>query len=135
MGQQRTMCIDPDILPPIILERKQLHLLMKSLERFKICPGLSTENDHSILPDNLSTPTFKTTDGKPSAFFEVNPINVQEQVIQSTKCAILHLEKENICCKACNDTNHYLRTLKSRRSQQSSSTTSKYKRYDYMSKN
>ena len=135
MGQPRTMCVDPDILPPIVLERKQLHLLMKSLERFTICPGLSTENYHSILPDNLSTPIFKTTDGKPSAFVEVNPINVQEQVIRSTKCAILHLEKENICCKACNDTNHYLRTLKSRRSQQSSSTTSKYKRYDYMSKN
>ena len=81
MGKPRTLCIDPDILPPIIPERKQLHMLMKSLERFKICPGLSTDNYQSILPDNLSTPIFKNTDGKPGAFVEVNPFNVQEQVI------------------------------------------------------
>jgi hypothetical protein len=135
MGKPRTMHIDPDILPPIVHERKQLHLLMKSLEKFKICPGLSTENYLSILPDSLSTPIFNTSDGKPGAFVEVNPINVQEQVIRSTKCAILHLDQENTCCKACNDTNHYLRTLKSRRSQQLDSTISKYKRYDYMSRN
>ena len=58
MGQPRTTCADPDILPPIILERKQVHLLMKSLERFKICPGLSTEKYHSTLPDNLHTSMF-----------------------------------------------------------------------------
>jgi hypothetical protein len=97
MGKPRTMHIDPDILPPIVHERKLLHLLMKSLEKFKICPGLSTENYLSILPDSLSTPIFSTSDGEPGAFVEVNPINVEEQVIRSTKFAILHLDQENTC--------------------------------------
>ena len=99
MGKPRTMHTDPDILPPIVHERKQLHLLMNSLEKFKICPGLSTENYLSILPDSLSTPIFNSSDGKPGAFVKVNSFNVQEQVIRSTKCAILHLDQENTCAK------------------------------------
>ena len=51
-----------------------------------------------------------------------------------SKCYTFLVPKNtNNCCKACCETNHYLRTLKSR-SQQSSQSSSKHERYDYMSK-
>lgn len=133
MGKPRTLSIEPNLLPPIINQRNQLHLLMKTLQNLKLCPGFSTENFLNILPASLSTPIFKTSDGKPGAFVETSPMNVQDQVIRSTNCAILLEDKMSTTCKACSDANHYLRTVKSRQTQQSS--TSKHMRFDYMTRN
>ena len=132
MGKPRTSSIDPNLLPTTILQRNHLNLLMESLENIKICPGISTENFLNILPDSLGTPIFMTSDGKPDAFVEMSPVNVEDQVIRSTNCAILLKDDVSSTCKACSDTNHYLRTLKSRQTQQTS--TSKHKRFDYMSR-
>jgi hypothetical protein len=132
MGNPRIVDVDPTLLPPQIHEISQLFTLMKSLENMKVCPGVPSENYQSVLPENASVPVFKTHDGQPGAFVEYHSIDKQ-CIIRSTKCKIL-VHGGNVCCKACSEANHYMRTLKSRQKQSASRTASKHKRFDYMSK-
>jgi hypothetical protein len=133
MGKERMLNVDQCPLPPVITELNHLTLVMNTLENFKICSGVSIENYQNILPPDPHIPVFKTSNGQPGAFLEWDPINVEQKVIRSSKCCIFLIPEAN-CCKACCETNHYMRTLKSRTSQQSSAPVSKHKRYDYMSK-
>jgi hypothetical protein len=134
MGNPRIIDVDPTLLPHQIHELSQLFILMKTLENWKVCSGVPSENYQSLLPENVSVPVFKTRDGEPGAFVEYHSVDKQ-CIIRSTKCKIL-VHGGNVCCKACFEANHYMRTLKSRRQQSASasSTTSKHKRFDYMSK-
>jgi hypothetical protein len=77
-------------------------------------------------------PVFKTHDGEPGAFVECYSVD-KPSIIRSSKCKIL-VHGDTGCCEACGEANHYMRTLKSRQQKSSSSTVSKHKRFDYMSK-
>lgn len=134
MGKERVVNVEQCMLPTVIHELNHLKLLMKTLEKLTICPGVPSEKYESILPQAFDVCVFKTTEGQPGAFLECDPINVKKKVIRSNKCCtFLVSEDTNNYCKACCETNHYLRTLKSR-SQQSNQSGSKHKRFDYMSK-
>lgn len=133
MGKERMLNVDQCPLPPVINNLDRLTLVMKTLVNLKICPGVSIENCQNILPLAPHIPVFKTSDGQPGAFLECDPLNVEQKVIRSSKCCIFALPEASHCCKACCETNHYMRTLKSR-NQQSNTTVSKHKRYHYMSK-
>ena len=131
MGQPRNLNLSQNDILQKVHDKNQLNLLMKSLEKFQICPGISAENYLDQLPESNNTPVYKTTDGQPAAFVESVPGNFHQQIIRSTKCSIL--VQSTACCTACSQTNHYMRTLKSR-SREINQTSSKHARFDYMTK-
>ena len=93
-------------------------------------PAVSSKKYESILPTAFDVCVFKTTDGTPGAFLECDLVNVEKNVIPSSKCIFL-VSNTNNYCKACCKTNLYLKTWKSRR-QQKSQVSSKHKRFDDM---
>ena len=131
MGQPKILNFENSVIPPAVHDKNQLYLLMKSLEKLQVCSGVSVENYQDLLPDNDNTPVYKTTSGDPAAFVESVPAHCcKKRLIRSTKCDILI--QGVACCKACLQTNHYMRTLKSRSN--IIGYSSKHTRYDYMSK-
>ena len=127
---RKILNFDNSVIPPAVHDKNQLYLLMKSLEKLQVCSGVSVENYQDLLPDNDNTPVYKTTSGDPAAFVESMPAHGCKKCLRSTKCVILL--QGVACCKACLQTNHYMRTLKSRSNNIGHS--SKHTLYDYMSK-
>ena len=133
MGKERVLSVELCMMPAVIHELNHFTLLMETLQKFTICPGVSCENYESILPQAFDYVVFKTSDCQPGAFLENDPINFGNKVIRSSKCTFLVRENTNNCYNGCRETNHYLRTMKSH-SQPSSQSCSKHQRFDYMSK-
>jgi hypothetical protein len=129
MGQPKILNFDNSVIPPAAHDKNQLYLLMKSPEKLQVCFGVSVEKYQDLLPDNDNTPVYKTTSGDPAAFVESVPAHYCKKRLRSTKCVILI--QGVACCKACVQTNHYMRTLKSRSNNIDHS--SKHSRYGYMS--
>ena len=110
--QPRNLSLGQNVIPPKAHDKNQLNLLTKCLEKFQICPGVSVENYLDQLPETNNTPVYKTTDGQPAAFVESVPKNCHQQIIRFTKRRIF--VRSAACCTTCSQTNHYMRTLKSK---------------------
>lgn len=117
-------------LPQTIHRKDQLYLFMTSLEKLNICSAILAEKYINLLPEENTTPVFKTNCGDPGAFVETTPTCGNKKYIRSAKCSLL---SKDTCCKECMRVDHYMRTLKSR-SQNSVKHQSKHTRFDYMSK-
>lgn len=129
MGQPKSLNFDRSVIPPAVHDKNQLCSLMKYLEKFHLCPGVSVENYQDFIPDSDNIPLYKTSNGEPAAFVESVPGDLSKKLVRSTKCDILI---NGTCCSGCLNTSHYLRTLKSRSTKRSHN--SKYTRFDYMFK-
>jgi hypothetical protein len=115
-----------DSIPQAIHCKNQLYLVMKSLEKLNICSGILVEKYTSLLPEDSTSPVFITIHGDPGAFVETMPTSADKKCIRSTKCSFLI---KDMCCKECIQTEHYMRTLKSRN--QNNNSNSKHTRFNY----
>ena len=81
---------------------------------------------------------FKTKSGEAAAYAETLISKFQQKIIRSSKCSLLLPYDEVVpcmnVCDMCKKTVHYLRTLKSKHSQQDTNQPlSKFTRLDYLS--
>lgn len=135
-GKPRTVNLDCKMMPKVVHTLHDLYAFMQALEMYYLCVGVSFEN-YQDLPDNIihksmEVPIFNTIHGEPSAFVEPTSSTFQQKLIRSSNCSIF-IRTSASRCEACSQTDHYMRTLKSR-NQEINNTPSKVNRFDYMTK-
>jgi hypothetical protein len=128
-------------IPSEIAFLKDIKALMLAIQGLKICAGCKFDHYETIVPDDLSVPVFHTRSGEPAAFVENNPSQHHKKVIRSAFCLLFIPHDELISpkniCAACEQTQNYLRTLKSRKAQivqGREQDSSKFTRFDYLTK-
>lgn len=125
---------DKNIVSNHIYSLSDLYSLMEHLQSCYICPGVSIDEYEDVVQGitDSEMAIYRTASGEPAAFVEPLPSNFKLKVIRSTKCSLI--VDNNTKCEACLQTSHYMRTIKSRKSKNSAESTSKYSRFDYMTK-
>ena len=120
---------------------KDVKTLMLAIQSLKICDGCKFNNYETVVSDDLSLPVYHTRSGEPAAFVENKPSQHHKKVIRSTFCLLFipydELLSPREICPACEQTQNYLRTLKSRKAQmeqEKKQDSSKFTRFDYLSK-
>ena len=144
-GRERKISLEWADVPPQVSSVQDLNKLLIAIQSLKICSGCSFEKFQIVLPQNNSEPVYYTRNGEPAAFVEVNPSQHHKKTIRSTSCLIFipydeALLPANEICAACEHSQHYLRTLKSRINSKSQveennkGENSKFTRFDYLDK-
>ena len=128
-------------IPSEIAFLKDIKILMLAIQSLKICAGCKFDNYETFASDDPSVPVYHTRSGEPAAFVENNPFQHHKKVIRSTFCLLFVPHDELLLpreiCAACEQTQNYLRTLKSRNAQMAQERKqdgSKFTRFDYLRK-
>ena len=124
-------------VPPKIRTLGDLKLLVNTITKSKSCEAI-TYKKYKDLVSSFNEPIFKTKSGEAAAYAETLISKFQQKIIRSTKCSLLLPYDEVVpcmnVCDMCKKTVHYLRTLKSKHSQQDTNhPLSKFTRLDYLS--
>ena len=128
--------IPSETMPKSICQLVDFYAFIRALE-YTLCPGVSMDSYHDLdLCSSVSengAPIYNTIDGQPSAFVESTCSG--KKLVRSFNCSIIiPIHGQSNRCESCCSTNHYMRTIKSRKKLNQDLPPSKYTRFDYMTK-
>jgi hypothetical protein len=88
MGKERVVNVEQYQLPTIIHELNHLTLLLKSLQKLTICPGVSTENYKVSYPEILIIVCLKQLMGNLVLFLNVIELMLKRK--SSDQASVIH---------------------------------------------
>ena len=138
-GKHRDINLDWLDIPATLKSCADLVELLNAVGGLKSCQGCNFDKYRSLIQGETceQQPVFTTKNGTPAAMTDIMVSKDKEKVIRSTKCVIFLVESKVIktpnTCQACNNTDHYLRTMLSRQNNDKAKHC-KTVRLDYLSK-
>ena len=124
--------IPSETMPKSICQLLDFYAFIRAFEYYTLCPGFSMDSYHDLdLCSSVSengAPIYNTIDGQPSAFVESTCSG--KKLVRSFNCSIIiPIHGQSNRCESCCSTNHYMRTIKSRKKLNQDLPPSKYTRY------
>ena len=139
-GKHRSVDLGWTDIPDTVRKCNELKHLLDTIGNMKLCQGCPFDKYKPLYEthESESQQLFKTKDGTPAAFVDILMSKNKEKIARSSKCILLLWQDDSIetpdTCKACESTDHYLRTKLSRLKNIQPNADQKTVRYDYMSK-
>lgn len=138
-GKHRNINLDWLDISDTLKSCADLVELLNTVGGLKSCQGCNFDKYRSLIQGEIcdQQPVFKTKDGTPAAMIDIMVSKDKEKVIRSAKCLIFLVESNVVktpnTCEACKNTDHYLRTMLSRKNNDEGKHCQRV-RLDYLSK-